>query len=316
MSQDRGQDLGHRLVAAIDEGLGTEPGFRAAHARGLCCDATFTPTPEVAAMSTAPHLQAPVPAVVRFSGASPRPDAPDHRQDVGGMAVKFLLGDGRETDIVAISIPLFFVREPEHFIEFTLARKADPKTGRPSMARLLRYALRHPEAFRAIGHAARHQGSVMASRLEARYFAIHAFRWRAPGGAETLVRYELEPEAGEREIPRAEAKARGRDFLRDDLVERLSGRPAGFRLVVQVAEPGDRTDDPTRAWPRGRRRVNVGRLEVTGVSPDQDAGCEQRVFDPTHLIEGVELSDDRILAARREAYSVSIERRFAERAQR
>ncbi|MEP7104471.1 MAG: catalase family peroxidase [Chloroflexota bacterium] len=313
MADDLDSDLGRRLVAAIDEGLGTVPGLRAAHARGICCDATFTPTPEAAAMCSAPHFQAPAPAVVRFSNASPRPDASDHRQAVGGMAVKFLLGDGRETDLVAISIPVFFVREPEDFIPFTLARKADPKTGKPSSTGVLRYGLRHPEAWRAILHAARHQRSVMASRLEARYFGIHAFRWTTPGGAQSAIRYELEPEAGEREIPRSGAKARGRELLTDELVARLAKGPAGFRLVVQVAEAGDRTDDPTRPWPKSRRRVVAGRLEITGVAADQDAGCEQRAFDPTRVVAGIDLSDDRVLAARRAAYSVSIERRLAQR---
>jgi catalase len=314
--RDVGKDLGHRLVAAIDEAQDTDPAYRAAHARGLCCDATFTPTPEAAALSRAPHLQAPVPAVVRFSNASSRPDAPDTGQGVAGMAVKFLLGDGRETDIVAINLPVFFVREPEHFIDLTRASRPDPRTGRPSPARVLRYGLRHPEALRAIVHSARHQRSVMASRLEARYFALHAFRWTAAGGAQTFVRYELEPEAGERDIPRAEARARGRDFLEKDLAERLARGPAGFRLIVQLAEPGDRTDDPTRPWPRRRRRVNVGRLEITGMTADQGGGCEHRVFDPTRVVDGIDLSDDAVLAARRDAYSVSIERRFAERERR
>jgi catalase len=59
--------------------------------------------------------------------------------------------------------------------------------------------------------------------------------------------------------------------------------------------------------------VNAGRLEIRGRAADQDAGCERRVFDPTHVIEGIECSDDRVLAARRDAYSVSIERRLAAR---
>ena len=82
---------------------------------------------------------------------------------------------------------------------------------------------------------------------------------------------------------------------------------------MQVGERGDRTDDPTRPWPKNRRRVNAGRLEIRTLAADQDAGCERRVFDPTHVIDGIECSDDRVLAARRDAYSVSIERRLAAR---
>jgi len=308
------EDLGRRLVAAIDDNLGTQPAFRAAHAKGACFDAVFTPTPEAAAFCAAPHLAGPeVAAVVRFSNASPRPDAADWAQDVGGMAVKFLLAGDRETDIVAISMPMFPVREPEHFIDFTIARRPDPRSGQPSIPRVLAYAMRHPESLRGIVYAGRHQATVMASRWETRYFGIHAFRWISGAGSATYVRYELVPEAGERELPRAEARQRGRDFLNTELAERLRQGPVGFRLEVQVGERGDRTDDPTRPWPKNRRRVNAGRLEIRTLAADQDAGCERRVFDPTHVIDGIECSDDRVLAARRDAYSVSIERRLAAR---
>ena len=91
------EDLGHRLVAAIDDNLGTRPGFRAAHAKGTCFDAVFVPTPEAAALCAAPHLRGPeVPAVVRFSNASNLPETPDWALEVGGMAVKFQVPEGRE----------------------------------------------------------------------------------------------------------------------------------------------------------------------------------------------------------------------------
>ena len=300
-----GTDLGERLVAAISSELGTTPGYRAAHAKGMCFDAVLTPTPMAARFSTAPHLQGgPVPAVVRFSNASSNPRAKDAAQEVGGMAVKFLLPDGRETDIVAISLPVFFVREPEHFIEFTHARTSN--------LRVLAYAIRHPESLRAILYAGRRRGRLMASRWEAAYYGIHAFRWLGPQGGVTHVRYELNPEAGVREIPRREASGKDPDFLNQELAARLQQGPVAFELCVRLAEAGDATDDPTRPWPAARRRVRAGRLEITRAVEDQRDGCERRVFDPTHVIDGIECSDDRILAARREAYSVSIERRLKE----
>ena len=46
--------------------------------------------------------------------------------------------------------------------------------------------------------------------------------------------------------------------------------PVLFSLEVQIAEPGDPVDDPSAAWPRGRRRVIVGTLKVTGPDIDRD----------------------------------------------
>jgi hypothetical protein len=63
--------------------------------------------------------------------------------------------------------------------------------------------------------------------------------------------------AGEREIPRSEARRLGRDFLREELTSRLKGRPAAFRLVLSLAESGYRIDDDAKAWPASRRRVEA-----------------------------------------------------------
>src|SRR5207237_833270 len=83
------------------------------HARGVCCEALFSPSQAAAQLTAAPHFQGPaVAAVVRFSNSSTRPDAADYSLEVAGMAVKFLLEGGREPDIVANNFPVFFVRAP------------------------------------------------------------------------------------------------------------------------------------------------------------------------------------------------------------
>src|SRR5439155_11227263 len=60
---------------------------------------------------------------VRFSNGGAKPDGKDAAVGDGrGMAVKFYLPDGSTADIVSLSLPVFFVRTPEEFLEFTLAR--------------------------------------------------------------------------------------------------------------------------------------------------------------------------------------------------
>jgi len=55
--------------------------------------------------------------------------------------------------------------------------------------------------------------------------------------------------------------------------------------------------------------VELGRLEVTSISPTSSADERRLIFDPTNCAEGIELSADPILHARRAAYSISYERR-------
>ncbi len=82
-----------------------------------------------------------------------------------------------------------------------------------------------------------------------------------------------------------------------------------FRLEVQIAEPGDAVDDPTRAWPKGRRRAPAGTLEITGPETEREQAGDVLVFDPTRVTDGIELSGDPVLRYRREAYSESVKRR-------
>ena len=66
------------------------------------------------------------------------------------MAVKFYLPDGGTTDIVALTLPCFFVRTPEDFVTFLGARKPDPETGQPDMERIGAFLGEHPETGAAL----------------------------------------------------------------------------------------------------------------------------------------------------------------------
>jgi hypothetical protein len=67
-----------------------------------------------------------------------------------------------------------------------------------------------------------------------------------------------------------------------------------FRLILQLATEGDPTDDVTALWPADRPLVELGRLEVTGISPTGAADERRLVFDPTNLTDGIDLSADPI----------------------
>ena len=60
--------LAKEVIQTLDNLNGLHPGHRPAHAKGFLVAGTFTPTPEAAALSRAPHFQAPsTPVTVRFS---------------------------------------------------------------------------------------------------------------------------------------------------------------------------------------------------------------------------------------------------------
>jgi catalase len=307
-------DFYERLVdaAAIVDGL--HPHTRVLHAKGTWCEGTFTATGEAKSFSRALIFSGEeIPVLARFSNAPGKPNSHDATRAGRGLAVKFRPngpgGEG-EADILATANTVFLTRTPEDFLELLEARRPDPETGEPDMEKLGAYLGAHPEAGSAIQQTL--GAEPPASFATIPYYSPHAFKLVDAEGGETWIRYRWLPEAGEQRIPDDEAKERGRDYLVQELGERLGEGPAVFILHFQVAEEGDAIEDPTEAWPDERKLVEAGRLELSTVVDDPEQGDHIEVFDPTRVADGIELSDDPILRARHEAYSVSAYHRLGQ----
>jgi catalase len=302
-------DLARQAVDAVCAISGDHPGFRAVHAKGTLCAATFTPSADASRLSKAAHFGGDaVRAHVRFSNGSGNPNAPDFEPREGrGMATKFYLHDGTTTDVVAINLPAFFVSTVDGFLDFCRARVPDPSTGEPDPAAIGAFLEQHPEALTA--GAAVLTATPPESYLRCAYNSLHAYRFVDDAGGSRYIRYRWEPEAGEANITVEDAEARGPNYLQDDLATRLDGAPAAFQLSVQIADDGDDVDDPSVPWPDDRQRVTLGGLEVTGLAHDREQGDDVLVFDPTRVTDGIELSDDPILRFRTRAYAESVLRR-------
>jgi catalase len=303
-------DVAERAVDAINTLSGRHEGHRAAHARGTLCAGTFTAAPGAAELTRAAHLRGePVRVTVRFSNGSGDPSTPDNdRRDGRGMATKFYLPDGGTTDIVALTLPCFFVRTPEDFIAFAEARYPDSETGEPDMGKIGAFVQEHPETGAALQHIL---PSLVPPRSYATcaYNSIHSFRL-VNGGDARFVRYRWVPEAGVEVLPEEEIDGAAPEYLQDEIRERLDSGPVRFTLIARLAEDDDAVGDPTVPWPEGEREeVELGTLELTGLDTERETGDDVLVFDPMRVTDGVEPSDDQILHVRRPAYSVSVERR-------
>jgi catalase len=290
---------------------GVHEGRRALHAKGVWARGRFTGTAEGAALCSVPHLAGePVPALIRFSKASGDPNAHDAARDGGGMAVKLRLEGSEEWDIVATGPPVFVSRTVEDFLELLRLRKPDPETGQPDMGALGEFLGKHPEAQLAIQSAL--GSEPPASFVSVPYFSPHAFALTAADDQRTWVRWHWRPAGGEKRLPDDEARALGRDYLRDELSSRLEDGAAVMEFVFQLGGDEDSLTDPTELWPDERESVTAGRLEVSAVVSDPERDGHIEVFDPTRLPGGIEPSDDPILHARPRAYSVSAYRRLGQ----
>ena len=297
------------VVDALTAISGVHAGRRAVHAKGTLCAAEFTPSPDAAQLSRAAHFRGPpVRAHVRFSNGAGDPNAPDFEPREGrGMATKFYPDGTGTTDISAITLPVFFVRDPDSFLEFVVARAPDPETGEPDMDKVGAFLGAHPEAMAAAMHVI--SAKPPESYVRQAYNSLHAYGFVNAAGATRYGRYRWEPEAGVADIETEDAEQRGEHYLRDDLAARLEQGPARFTLWAVLAGDGDPVDDPTVEWPADRERVELGSLAITGLAFDREQDGDVLVFDPTRVIDGIELTDDRILHFRAHAYAESVLRR-------
>src|SRR5262249_46585952 len=237
--------LSRDVIEAFDKAnRGVHAGFRPAHAKGILLTGTFAPSAEAASLTRAPHAQrASTPVTVRFSDFAGIPTIPDNDPagaSPRGFGVRFHLGPHVHTDIVAHSIDGFPTRTVEQFLEFLGALSATRPTD-PHPNAIERFLGTHPSAL-AFGQVPK---PIPTSFARESFFAVSASRSRDAQGASRFGRYRILPVAGADHLDDAGAAARGANFLMDEIRRRVAEAPVGFRIVVQLAEPGDVTDDAT-----------------------------------------------------------------------
>ncbi|KAF3920377.1 Catalase-3 [Dactylellina cionopaga] len=298
-------ETAQKLVDGLHGAFGEFPGYRPAHAKGTLVTGTFTPTAEAAGLSKAQHFTEPsTPVTIRFSNSTGIPVIPDQNENAAprGMGIRFHLGGRKHTDIVAHSTPFFPVKTGEGFLGLLGALGAGGETlnaffaSNPSALAFVQAPKPTYESF--VGHS---------------FFGIHAFRFISAEGKETFARYQVLPTTGTRVLTFEEMDPKSPNFLLEELAERFKSGPAVMKLVVQVAEEGDPTDDATVHWPEERKVVELGTLSLEAVveEPKNTADMKYIILDPIPRVEGIEPSEDPLLDMRAAIYLLSGRQRRA-----
>ncbi len=295
-----------QTVDAMNQLWGRHPGIRANHAKGIVVEGSFTPTPEAAALSKASLFAGkPVPVTLRFSDSTGLPAIPDGVDDANphGLSMKFHLADGGEMDVVANSLAFFPVATGEEFRDLLQALTVSgPDAAKPTKAD--QFIAAHPSVLKAFASA-----STPTSYARETYNGIDAFIFVDAAGKRQPFRFQFVPVAGAEHIAPADAAKQAPDFLQDELTQRLAKQPVAFRMMAQLANPGDQTKDPTQPWPGDRRMADLGTITITKVAPDNAAAAQALRLLPNRVPAGIEVSDDPLISARVQAYVISFGRR-------
>ena len=294
-----------QIVDALNKNYGVHPGYRANHAKGIVVEGSFKASPEASTLSkSALFSGAKFPVTVRFSDAGGLPDVHDAAPAANphGMAIKFHLPNGGESDIVVNSLKFFPVATPEEFRDLQLAAATSPP-GSPTSAQLKEFLVSHP----SVGKATATLG-IPASFADEQYYGINAFVFTNRNGQKQAVRYIIEPDKIVH-LSKEETAKKSPSYLMEDLRVRLAKGPVTFHIKAQLAAAGDSTKDPTQPWPEDRKVVDLGVLTIDKIVADSVAAQRRLLFLPGRLTDGIEPSDDPLIAARDGSYAVSFGRR-------
>lgn len=303
-----------RVVDAFERNFGVHPGLRRNHTKGICASGQFIGEPEAQTWSRSALFSGePVPVIARFSLPGGNPAAADAGPTPRGMALEFRLADGGLQHMTLLNVPVFSAATPQSFYEGLLAAELDPTTGKPDPARVQAYRDSHPDTAALVQFMQAYRPPV--SYATSAYFGIHAFAAINAGGTMTPVKWHFVPEDGEQSLDSTQMADRPADFLADALVNRAGQGPIRWQMWLTLGEPDDPTNNPTLAWPEDRRQVLAGTLSLDAVAERAGEACQGINFDPLVMADGLQPSDDPILAFRSGAYAVSFAKRLRESSQ-
>ncbi len=291
---------------------------RVVHARGTAAHGYFELTHSLAKYTTAKILTEvgeKTPVFTRISTVAGGSGSVDTPRDVRGFAVKFYTKEGN-WDLVGNNIPVFFIQDAIKFPDLVHAVKMEPDRGFPQSATahdtFWDFISLTPESMHMVMW-------IMSDRTLPRSlrmiegFGVHSFRLLNAAGDSTFVKFHWRPKLGlQSTIWDETVKIAGADpdFHRRDLFDAIAaGNFPEWELSVQLfteeeaeAFPFDHLDAtkliPEELVPLKR----IGRMVLDRWPDNFFAETEQVAFCPSHLVPGIDFSNDPLLQGRLFSY--------------
>jgi catalase len=278
---------------------GKHPGFRKAHARGVCASGTFSPANSEHFTEAELLANDDLPVTMRFSVGGANPDSDERKPGTRGAGIQIQLPNGSLHHFTGNNFPVFAGKDPATFFGF-LSTLLPDESGQYKPEITLAYVQQHPSVQ---AHAAwQRSAQTAASYANTQYFGLHTFYYKHAAGEQTRFRWQLVPELGVKTLTKEEAEKMPAEFLASTLTKQLADTTVSFRLEAIIGEPGDSDIDPSVQWPDDRQRVTLGTVTLSSSGGD---ACNGLNFDPNVMSAGFEPSADPVLRMRSPAYAIS-----------
>jgi catalase len=291
---------------------------RVVHARGSGAHGYFESYESLAGITRASLFAEAgkrTPVFARFSTVAGERGSTDTARDVRGFAVKFYTDEGN-WDLVGNNIPVFFIQDAIKFPDVVHAVKPEPHHQMPQASSahdtFWDFVSLTPESTHMLLWQMSDRAIPRSYRMM-QGFGVHTFRFVNDRGEARFVKFHWSPKLGTHALDWDEAvKISGADpdFHRRDLWEAIeAGAYPEYELAVQVFTQEDADNfsfdvlDPTKIVPEELVPLRpIGRM-VLHRNPDNFfAETEQVAFCVSHVVPGIDFTDDPLLQGRLFSY--------------
>ena len=291
---------------------------RVVHARGAAAHGYFQVYKSLGQYSKAQFLtdtSAKTPVFVRFSTVGGSRGSADTARDVRGFAVKFYTQEGN-FDLVGNNMPVFFIQDAIKFPDFVHAVKPEPDREIPQASSahdtLYDFVSLTPESTHMMMWLMSDRAIPRSYRMM-EGFGVHTFRLVNASGASHFVKWHWKPVLGLHSLVWDEAqKIAGRDpdFHRRDLWDAIGdGAFPEWELGLQIFDEAQAEKfgfdvlDATKLIPEELVPVQrVGKMTLNRNVDNYFAETEQVAFCTTHIVPGIDFSNDPLLQGRTFSY--------------
>lgn len=291
---------------------------RVVHARGAAAHGVFVSYGTAANVTKAAFLQESVetPTFTRFSTVIGSRGSADTVRDTRGFATKFYTSEG-VYDLVANNIPVFFIQDAIKFPDLVHAAKPHPDREIPQAQSahdtFWDFVSLHTEAMHHTIWVMSDRG-IPRSYRTMEGFGVHTWRLVNAHGETTLAKFLWKPKLGVHSLVWEEAQICNGvdpDFHRRDLADAIeAGIYPEWELCIQTfPDTPEQTFegidllDPTKLVPEELAPAQpVGLLTLNRNPTNYFAETEQVAFHAGHLVPGIDVTDDPLLAGRLFSY--------------
>ncbi|CAM2963039.1 catalase [Helicobacter burdigaliensis] len=272
------------------------PKTRVNHVKGFCASGAFTPSQDFhqSSLNLPLFKESKIPVQVRYSlGGAIKDDKSKQR----GMTLKFL-GNNDSWTMVMLNTEINFAKNPQEFGQFFEMKIPNLLDKQKIQELSQRDSYKNFNAY---------LDKIGISSLEhTPFYSIHTFWFKDSANNLIPARWKFIPKDGISYLSDKDLQKASKDFLEENFKKYTKNKPIEYKMYLEFANKNDKTDDTTALWSGEHKNLFMGILKVSNY---EGKDCNQDVYFPSELPNGVEEPKDPLFNLRTPTYAITFGKR-------